>query len=838
MPKPKLFDEDDSENVEFKENNDYAKNYELWRRKEEEHKYEAKHGKKIDLKFDSDEETEDSSSEDDEGEGKIPEDFDKCFYKTLACLKTKDPKIYDGDIKFFKEIDTEYEEGKEKENKKELKKQKEKPLFLRDYESKIVLERGGKFSDSENDEEEENARHGDLTYIQEQQEIRNSLKKALQDEDDNEEENLFKPKIKTKEEIQKEEDDYAEFLKGQKQDIEGENVTELKPLRDYWTDPNLDKNEKFLRDYILNNGILDKESDTDFDYEHKVHDSDENLSEDEHNIDKQEQFEHKYNFRFEEPDQEFIKRYPRTLENTLRKKDTRRAQKRAEVKLRKEQEKLQKREELKQLKAMKRKEIEEKLEKLKEITGNDDLPFDILDLDDDYDPEKYDKQMSQVFNKEYYAGEEGDIKPEFPEIDDELFVESTWDNYDPAIDKIVDDDTMYNDGPHCEDPDFNMDADFNEQTKLEDELIESTKKRKRRKRSKFAEMIVKEKPKFDPALYSSYKEYYDQYYALDYEDMIGDLPCRFKYREVVPNDYGLSIEEILMADDKELNKWCSLKKALEYKPEYKELIDVRKFKQKASNEALKKKILKSLYSNPKEETNPAPLELLPDSSKASKKRKKNKKVSDQSIPMTVDVQNPEISKKQKNKNKKLKSNKNEVLTEQNSISSIKEIIDIVPVSTFNTKEKSRISNNNEKQTKVSSQETSTDTITEEKGDSVESSKSNENDSEVQFNNAQKTESAFQKNKKKKKQTNPMDKLHKIKSGGISKPNKQAVKNKSGSEILSKKEQRKQLFKNKNAKLKNKSKDTDQINFLSDERLKAYGFNPKKFKNKLKYGKKK
>lgn len=63
-------------------------------------------------------------------------------------------------------------------------------------------------------------------------------------------------------------------------------------------------------------------------------------------------------------------RYPRTMENSLRKKDTRRAQKRAEVKERKEQEKQQKREELKQLKALKRKEIEEKIEKLKEITGN------------------------------------------------------------------------------------------------------------------------------------------------------------------------------------------------------------------------------------------------------------------------------------------------------------------------------------------------------------------------------------------------------------------------------------------------------------------------------------
>lgn len=50
-----------------------------------------------------------------------------------------------------------------------------------------------------------------------------------------------------------------------------------------------------------------------------------------------------------------------------------------------------------------------------------------------------------------------------------------------------------------------------------------------------------------------------------------------------------------MADDKELNKWCSLKKALQYKPNHVELNDVQMFKQKAKNEAVKMKILRSLY---------------------------------------------------------------------------------------------------------------------------------------------------------------------------------------------------------------------------------------------------
>lgn len=50
-----------------------------------------------------------------------------------------------------------------------------------------------------------------------------------------------------------------------------------------------------------------------------------------------------------------------------------------------------------------------------------------------------------------------------------------------------------------------------------------------------------------------------------------------------------------MADDKELNKWCPLRKALKHKPEYVEENDVRMFKQKAANEANKRKMLTSLY---------------------------------------------------------------------------------------------------------------------------------------------------------------------------------------------------------------------------------------------------
>ncbi|KAJ8929923.1 hypothetical protein NQ314_017332 [Rhamnusium bicolor] len=285
-----IFEGESDSDGDIKTNKEYAKNYDVWRKKEELNKYST------------------SSSEDDEEGVELTEQIEKDFFKTLACLKNKDPRIYDENVKFFDDKDDEAILRKDK------KKQKDIPIYLKDYERNIILEKGGVLSDEE-DEIGNPLKLDKLlspTYVEEQNRIKQSFKSALNavsdEEDDENWGGIFKERKKTVEETEKEDADYKKWLSGQKKKIEDKQVeTELSPLKEYWNKPDLDEGEKFLRDYILNKKFLDKdEEDYIPTYDEIIHDSDQDLSLDEETIEKQEEFEHKYNFRFEEPDQEFV----------------------------------------------------------------------------------------------------------------------------------------------------------------------------------------------------------------------------------------------------------------------------------------------------------------------------------------------------------------------------------------------------------------------------------------------------------------------------------------------------------------------------------------------------
>ncbi|XP_029364883.1 protein KRI1 homolog [Echeneis naucrates] len=600
---------------ELKINSQFAQKYEKYRQKEELQRLKDRYG---DRGTNSDSETESNSSSDD-SEVELDPEVERDFYRTLSLLKKKDPKVYQKDIQFYSEGASTSDE------KPSTSKKAAKPMYLKDYERKVILEREGKYEDDDDSDDEEAAKRRERaaspSYIQEQRELKQSFQKFIQDSDDEDEgsqeggrSQLLTRRIKTQEEKAKEDADYVEWLKGQAE-LEGpEEVKDMKYLRDYWNDPELDEKERFLRDYVLNKGYLD-ENDSDEripTYDEVIQDDVED-SEDEGEtfLERQEDFERKYNFRFEEPEAQKIKTYPRNIATSVRSKDDRRKRKREEVKERKEKEKEHKREQLKQLKNLKRNEIMEKLKKLQELTGNEQLAFDQVDLDGDFDPQKHDQLMQKVFGDDYY-GEEEEEKPQF---DDEDFEEhwnwDTWagegqgDDYD-EVEEEHNGEEYGASGPHCDDEDFIMDADYDpnqhsvskkkkkkERNKMKKEDIPQMGKK--RKKSYFAEVITKNKPVFDPQE-KSFEQYLDEYYKLDYEDIIDDLPCRFRYRQVVSNDFGLSTDEILNANEKELNRWCSLKKTCMFRSEKEEMSDLKNYKIKAQNERKKREVLASLYA--------------------------------------------------------------------------------------------------------------------------------------------------------------------------------------------------------------------------------------------------
>ena len=153
-------------------------------------------------------------------------------------------------------------------------------------------------------------------------------------------------------------------------------------------------------------------------------------------------FETSYNHRFEEPGAATIASFPRVLPTAVRRQDTTRKDARERRKERKEEELRKRQEEVKRMKALKMREIRRKLERVGREAGlknfqsrndNDDEFVDEslkeLDLEGDWDPEKYDRQMAGLFGQDddvwaddgVWAGGSGDDDSDGkPKWDDDI----------------------------------------------------------------------------------------------------------------------------------------------------------------------------------------------------------------------------------------------------------------------------------------------------------------------------------------------------------------------------------------------------------------------------------
>uniref|UniRef100_A0A8C8IKB4 Protein KRI1 homolog n=1 Tax=Oncorhynchus tshawytscha TaxID=74940 RepID=A0A8C8IKB4_ONCTS len=171
---------------DFKINSKFAEKYDKYRQKEELQRLKDKYGDQAD-------ESESGSESDGDSEVEFDPKVERDFYRTLSLLKKKDPKIYQTDATFYTVEDVSIGDDAQPSTSNKT----EKPMYLKDYERKVILERGGKYEDDEEEsDDEEAAKRREACYD-------TFFRKFIQDSDEEcseEDFQLLKRRTKTQEE--------------------------------------------------------------------------------------------------------------------------------------------------------------------------------------------------------------------------------------------------------------------------------------------------------------------------------------------------------------------------------------------------------------------------------------------------------------------------------------------------------------------------------------------------------------------------------------------------------------------------------------------------------------
>lgn len=505
-------------------NEEFARRYEHNKKREELQRFEEFKKKGV-IDSDLDSEEDDESSEDEEDIVNYPNKHGSKFFDVLIKVRNQDPSLKNKDAKLF---DVDNEDGEDDEADDNNKEKKKKPMYLKDVTAQHLLEKGPEFDDEDDEEENKDKKK---SYSEEQELLRKEFLDAVGDEDDE-----------------------GEFLKvkNDKSGVEDENEDGdereyEKKLNEYFQeDEKLDENEKFLKDYFRKKMWLDKEAGSS---KHLDDDGELDVSEDEEELERQEEYEREFNFRFEENAGDRVMGFSRKVDGSVRKKDNARKLQRKNKEERMAQAEFERKEELKHMKNLKKKELNEKLKKIRETAGigeNEVCALDEHDLEEEFDPDEYDKKMKTAFDDNFYEAD--DVDPEFGSDEEDGELEKpNFDEEDEllGLSKGWDDEYGSGDG-------FLATREKTLKGKVvNSEELEKEDKKKKRKRSELEEEVIKKE--------------LEEYYKLDYEDTIGDLKTRFKYRPVNKNTYGLKAKEILVVDDKELNQLVPLKKLATYR---------------------------------------------------------------------------------------------------------------------------------------------------------------------------------------------------------------------------------------------------------------------------------
>jgi protein KRI1 len=498
---------------------------------------EAKYGKGDieDSETDSESET-----EDDEGE-LATEDLDAQITATLRAIRSKDPRVYDVNVKFYSDDEDEREEAAPTNGSP-----REKSMTLKEYHTKNLLE--GKTEDDGEDDTPPR------TYAQEQEDVRRDLVKQMhdaagskseaEDEDEDDEDNFL---------IRKHKESKAASKEPKPQ------ITHLDVIRAH-QDP-----DTFLSNFLAARAWVPNQTSR---FQPLESDDDEEEA-------RAEAFEAAYNLRFEDPStaNEKLRTHARDVaaKQSVRRDDkSGRRKARDTERTKKEEEKAERQREKNQLRKLKIDEMEDKVKRIRKTAGLSGRGFKLEEwtdvLDADFNDDQWDAEMRNRFGESYYEADEAFVGSESEEEPSTKNMKKKakkpkWDDDIDIKDLIPDFDDEELTKPEFEVSEEDIDPDAEVSAGASDSDAPKPKGMKKKDRLA-ARAEAKKAARRDRRVIESLV---DQNLEVDFalpgaSSTSSKQPTRFRYRETSPTTFGLTPRDILLASDTQLNSFAGLKK--------------------------------------------------------------------------------------------------------------------------------------------------------------------------------------------------------------------------------------------------------------------------------------
>lgn len=553
----------------FKINEEFAKRFEHNKKREEKQQLEEKYKGVPDRRQQSrgangvlgddagvgeDEESTDESEDDDAD--LVTETLDAEILDTLQAIKRKDPRVYDANIKFYRDFEADEAQPDEAAQQK-----KEKPMYLQDYHRQNLL---AGHTNGDEDDGEAPVR----TYQDEQDRLKRELVGSMH------------ANVESNGDVEHESDE-EDFLVAKSKPKHDTLPTISRPNKSHITETDVaaaDKDpETYLSNFMAARAWLPTDGSR-----FQAFDSDD--SEDEKRADG---FEEAYNLRFEDPQManEKLLSFSRDVGKYGVRRDEASGRKRIRERERerKEAEKREREEERARLRKLKIEEAEEKVEKIREAAGLRGKDVDLSQwkgvIEGEFDDEQWDREMKRRFGEQYYDEQEGGHgseegadagagkrKVKKPKWDDDIEIDDLVPDFEAEEDR----------------PDITLSSDDEAEPEADaaasEEDVEAEASSTKKKSSKKDRLEAKREAK---------RAARKQRMAI--EEMVdATLPITttraapgFRYRETSPTNFGLSARDILFAEDTQLNEYAGLKKMAAWRDDGKKAKDRKKFSKKA-----------------------------------------------------------------------------------------------------------------------------------------------------------------------------------------------------------------------------------------------------------------